>query len=372
MKSAFDGPAAPPERATARRKRLRAKFGAAGIDALFVSNPHNVRYLTGFSGDDSALLMTGADDVLLTDSRYTQQAGDELDGVEIFTRKGPMTHAAAQIAGERGVKRLGIEAASLTARARDDLAGRAEKSEIVNTAGLVEELRPRKDPDEIKRMKAAVEIAESAFESIRPLVKPGVSELELARELEIAMLRLGAQQRAFETIVLAGDRAAMPHGRPGGRRLKSGDPVLFDWGARLGFYNCDLTRMLFVHKIGKIHKKVYEAALRAQKAALDSIKAGVPAGKVDAAARESLREDKLDKYFTHGVGHGVGLEVHEMPGVRESETRELRMGMVLTVEPGVYMPGRLGVRIEDMVQVSRDGCRILTGAPKDLDELVAG
>lgn len=370
MTEAFDGPAAPPERAETRRKRLRAKFKVASIDALLVTNPVNVRYLTGFTGDDSALLMSGGDEIFITDARFAEQAETELGGVEVFTRKGPMMQAAAELAGKMKVKSLGIEAASLTVRGRDALAASLDNIEIVGAVGLVEELRPRKDPDEIRRILAAVKIAETAFKRVRSMIRPGVTELEIARELEIEMLRRGAQSRAFETIVLAGARAAMPHGRPGARRLKSGDPVLFDWGARVGFYNCDLTRLLFVHKIGKKYRNIYQAALTAQKCALEIIRPGVKAGAVDFAARDSLRKAGYSDYFTHGLGHGVGMEVHESPGVRAAEERELRMGMVFTVEPGIYMPGRMGVRIEDMVQVTRDGCRILTGAPKDMESSV--
>jgi len=344
-----------------RRERLRGKFRRAGIDALLVTGTENVRYLTGFTGEDTALLVTRSLEFLLTDARYTTQAREEARGVEVCCRRKALMPFAAGVARREGVRRLGVESARLTLAEYRALERAARVVEVVETGGLVEALRLRKDAAEVARI-------EAAFELVRPLVRPGVTERGLAAALECALLEAGADGAAFRPIVLAQERAALPHGRPGERRLAEGEAVLFDWGARLNGYVSDLTRVLFVHRIPGRYRRIYEAVLDAQAAALRAIRPGESVGDVDRAARRSL--EHRARYFSHSLGHGVGMEVHEAPAVSGKSRAALRAGMVFTVEPGVYYPGRIGVRIEDMAVVGPRGCRILSHLPRRPDEVV--
>jgi Xaa-Pro aminopeptidase len=353
-----------------RRQKLLKQLRRARIDALLVTEPHNVRYLTGFTGDDSALLLSGRRTVFLTDGRYTTQARQEIGRLSIVTRRHGMMQTAARVARNLGVKRLGVEPAALTLAAFRELQRHAKRIEIVEAPELAEKLRLVKDRRELARIADAVRIAQQAFQAVRSMVQPGVTEKALAAALESAMLRLGADSAAFPIIVVAGERSALPHGQPSTRRLKPGDAVTFDWGARKNGYNCDLTRVLFVHRMSLSQRHLYETILKAQKAALRRVRAGAVAGRLDAAARRWLNRRRLGKYFTHGLGHGVGLQVHEAPVIRKGTGARLCAGTVFTIEPGVYLPRRQGMRIEDMVRVPRSGCRVLTSLPKGLGDVV--
>jgi len=353
-----------------RRDRVRGKFRAAGIDALLVTGTENVRYLTGFTGDESALLVTGSQALLLTDARYTTQAREEVRGVEVWCRRTALMPFAAEVARRAGVRRLGVESARLALAEYRALERAMRGTQMVETTGLVEALRERKAPAEVAEIEAAVRIAETAFQQVRPQVRPGVTERALATALECALMEAGAEGAAFRPIVLVQERAALPHGRPTERRLAEGEAVLFDWGARRNGYVSDLTRVLFVHRIPGRYRRIYEAVLDAQAAALRAIRPGASVGDADRAARRSLKRHRRAKYFTHSLGHGVGMEVHEAPAVSEKSRTVLRAGMVFTVEPGVYYPGRIGVRIEDMVVVGRGGYRLLSRLPKRPDDVV--
>jgi Xaa-Pro aminopeptidase len=356
-----------------RRERLRKCFRRAGIDALLATEPNNVRYLTGFTGDDSALLVTAKGNDFVTDGRYTTQAGKEIRGSHIITRKKGMMETVAILTRAAQALRLGVEAGAMTLSVCGELRSHLRDTQIIETNNLVEDLRIIKDASELQHIEKAIAIAESAFAQVRLLVRPGVTERQLGEELDARMRRLGADDRAFPTIVLAAERAALPHGQPSDRRIREGDLVLFDWGARRNFYCCDLTRVVFVHRISTKQRAVYEAVLSAQKAALRKVAAGVSACEPDVAARESLKRSRRSRFFTHSLGHGVGLQIHEAPGLRSTESRVLRSGMVVTVEPGVYLPGYGGVRIEDMVLVTsaaKGGCRLLTSAPKALSDII--
>jgi Xaa-Pro aminopeptidase len=235
---------------------------------------------------------------------------------------------------------------------------------------MVEPHRQVKDGGEKRKILRAVRVAEEAFERIRAAVRPGRTERELANMLEAAMRDLGAESASFPPIVAVAERTSLPHARPTDREVASGDAILFDWGARVDGYCSDLTRMLYVDRITPFFARLHGMVHEAQRRALRMIKAGLSAKDIDGAARDFFKSKRRGKQFSHGLGHGIGLEVHEGPTVNHRSDSDLKLGMVFTVEPGLYLPGRGGVRIEDDVQVTRDGCRVLTSAPKSLQEAV--
>jgi Xaa-Pro aminopeptidase len=347
-----------------RRARLLRRIRREKLDALLVTSVHNVRYLSGFLGDDSALLVTPGRTTLLTDSRYAEQAGAETRGIGIVVRKKGMMAAVAAAARKAGVRTLGVEGRVMTMAEAEELRKALPHAEIKPTRGMVERLRIIKDASEIAAISRAAEIADEAFRLTLPHVAPGRTERELALILERTMQDLGADEPAFPTIVAAGERSSLPHARPTGRRIRRGEPVLFDWGARWRLYASDLTRVVFLDRIPDDFQRRYRLVLATQRRALSRVRAGCSAGKLDAAARSYLKAHRCGKYFGHSLGHGVGLEVHEAPGISPGQDTLLKPGMVITIEPGVYVPGQGGVRIEDLVVVTRNGPRILTASPK--------
>ena len=351
-------------RFAARRRRLTRKFRRARIDALLVTKPQNIFYLSGFRGDDSALLVGRSRTVLITDSRYAEEAESVLSGVQLMVRRRGLMQTAAGAAVKADAPRLGVEAAMMTLGEHEELLRWARKTEIAPTRGLVEALRLRKDASEVAAIREAVRIAEAAFREVAAGLAPGQTEIEVARRLDGTMQDMGAEAPAFQTIVASGERSSLPHATPTTRRLRRGEPILFDWGARRRRYHSDLTRMVFWDRIPRFYKSVYSVVLEAQRRALARVKPGREAGKVDAAARAFLKAHRHGKHFGHGLGHGVGLEIHEGPTLAPSQDNPLRPGMVVTVEPGVYVPGSGGVRIEDLVLVTRTGRTTLTSLPK--------
>ena len=331
-----------------------------------MTHVHNVRYLTGFTGEDSALLVSAGEDILITDGRFCEQAGEEAPGVTIATRRRSLMAAAASRARKLGIGRLGFESGALTVAAHAALAEHARKIALKPTSGEVEGLRQVKDRNEVAAIAGAVRVAEEAFDEIRRLIRPRVTEIRLARALEAAMLCRGAQAPAFPTIVAFAERTSLPHARPTNRRLRSGEAVLLDWGACVEFYNSDLTRVLFLDTIPQSTERIYRITLAAQGAALRRIESGVSCRQLDEAARGYIARRGKGRYLRHGLGHGVGLQVHEGPGLRRGSKDVLKAGMVFTVEPGIYVPQRGGVRIEDMALVTRTGVRVLTHTPKAL------
>jgi len=353
-----------------RLARLRRDLTRQKLDALLVTGEPDVRYLTGFTGNDSALLVTAKHAFFLTDGRYTEQAEQETRGVDILCRKRGMMELAGRTARRAGVKRLGFESRALTVAQHEELGRQAAGVELAPTADLIENQRILKDPEEVDSIREAVRVAEQAFLAIRPVIQPGRTEVELAHALNSAMIQRGADSPSFDTIVAFAERSSLPHARPTGRRLRNGDAILFDWGARVAGYCSDLTRMAFVNIISPFYVRVYGAVLEAQRRALSRARAGTPAAEVDAAARGYLKSQRLGKRFSHGLGHGIGLQIHEAPGLNDRSTAQLKAGMVFTVEPGVYVPGHGGVRIEDDVLVRRSGIQMLTSAPKLLRDMV--
>lgn len=355
----------------ARRQKLLQKLQRSGVDALLVTNFTNVTYLTGFSGDDSYLLVGKSKTILVSDGRYTTQLGEECPKLDVFIRPQKMSivKGVAQVAKEAKLSKIGFESNSLSYDDWETLGAACDGVAWVPTPGLVEELRLVKDADEITEIRAAIRQAEKGFATLRASLRGEQTELEVAHDLEHSMRRFGARGASFPPIVAVGPRAALPHARPTEALISESDFVLVDWGATdARGYKSDLTRVLATGKISSKLAKVYGIVLTAQKLGIEAIKPGVRCCDVDAAARASIAKAGYGKFFSHSLGHGIGLDIHEGPRLSAASETELKPGMVVTVEPGVYIPGWGGVRIEDDILVTRDGCEVLTSVPKELGE----
>lgn len=357
-----------------RLEKVRRQLAAAGLDGLFVTGATNRRYLSGFTGSAGALLLTAERAVLLTDARYTQQAEAEAPAYKlVIHRPGQLWQALAHELAAGGCKSLGFEAQHMTVAqfetAREQLLAGSSLPELdlQPTENLVEQLRQVKDDAEISLIRRAAALTDAALSELLADLQPGVSELELAVELEFKLKRAGAQSLAFPIIVVSGPRSALPHGQPSQRRLRAGDFVTIDVGCVWQGYASDLTRTIVVGEPTARHVEVYETVLAAQLAGLAAVKPGVTGRTVDAAARKVIEAAGYGQYFGHGLGHGVGLDVHEGPRLAWTSQQVLQPGMVVTVEPGIYLPDWGGVRIEDLVLVTETGHEILSpGITKQL------
>lgn len=357
-----------PMEVASRLPALRARLGEAGCDALLVTKLENVAYLTGFRGSAGMLLVTGSSALLTTDGRYRDQARAQLDeaGVDaelVVGRLGEQLEALERATG--GLRRLGLEAASCTWSFERGLAERLGAIELVPTRGVVEALRVVKDAGELARIEAACDIADVALAQVKGRLAEGVTEAEFAAELEFEMRRRGADGAAFETIVASGPNAAMPHARPSARPIGEGELVVVDFGAVVDGYRSDMTRTLCVGEPAPGLAELVDAVFAAQRAGVRAVRAGVRAEEVDAACRRSLEEAGYGEAFLHSTGHGVGLEIHEAPAIAPGSADILLEHGVVTVEPGAYLPGRGGVRIEDTLVVTSNGARALTKTTKD-------
>ena len=304
--------------------------------------------------------------LLWVDPRYTQQAREQAPGVEVIEERGSLLKAAGRWLGKRGLKAAGYDDEHLSCAGLRELAGQTPRSMRLRPAGgLVEELPYVKDPDEVECIRNAGGLTAEVFAEVRRHVRPGVRECDLAAEIDYRLRRRGADGAAFETIVVSGPRAAWPHARASAKLLQKSELVIFDLGAILTGYAADMTRTLYLGNPGRDVRRLYAAVLEAQHRAVRSVRAGKQAREVDAVARRALAARGLDGCFTHSTGHGVGLEIHEKPRLARGERQRLEAGCVVTVEPGVYLEGLGGIRIEDTVLVRRGGREILTPAPKD-------
>jgi Xaa-Pro aminopeptidase len=354
----------------ARQKKLREHLATTRFDALLISHLPNIRYLCGFTGSAGLLLVEDAGSVFFTDVRYDTQAHEEVKGAKVvIARKAVLTALGEFLAARRRRARgwtIGLEAEHFTI---------AEKKRLmqVTPAGirlkdaptLVERARMIKDGDELNHIRAAVALGARLFDRAVEVIRPGVKEIEVAAEMELAARRGGAEAMSFPTIIASGGRSALPHGRASNQAITPGGFVVCDFGVILSGYCSDQTRTVWVGSVPKDAREAYEAVREAQQAAIEAVRPGIPVGEVDAAARKLLRKAGLGRYFTHSTGHGVGLEIHESPRVADGQREMLQPGMVITIEPGVYFPGKWGVRIEDMVAVSASGCEVMTPTSKD-------
>jgi Xaa-Pro aminopeptidase len=354
-----------PEIHTGRRARLAALVAERDADAALVTHLVNVRYLTGLASSNAALLV-GADGtaVLATDGRYAGIAESVCPELELVIDR-RTAEALTGRAAERGVRRLAFEAHSMTVEARDELAG-GGGPELVVLGRAVEELRRVKDEEEIALLREACAITDQAFAEVHSMIAPGVSEREIGIALERRMVDLGAERPAFESIVASGPNGAVPHHRPGDRVVEAGDLVTLDFGALYGGYHADMTRTVAVGHVADWQREIYDLVARAQRAGTAAAVPGAETPAVDAAAREIIEAAGHGDDFPHGLGHGVGLEIHESPLLGYDKTGKLVDRVPITTEPGVYLAGRGGVRIEDTLVVRADGPELLTTSTKEL------
>jgi len=304
--------------------------------------------------------------ILVTDFRYMEQAASQAPGFQITRHEAGPIDAVVELLGEIGLSRVGFEASHLTFKEYQDLNQKASGVELVPVSGMVERLRACKDEGELARIEEAVTLADRAFTHVFDLIRPGTTEKTLALELEFFMRREGAEKAAFEFIVASGARGSLPHGVATDRRLEAGDMVTLDFGCVLNGYNSDITRTVVLGEPNSRQQGIYDLVLKAQLAGIEAVRAGKKANEVDEACRGVIREAGFGDYFGHSTGHGVGLAIHEEPSVSSRNEAVLEPGMVITIEPGVYLPGWGGVRIEDVVVVTDEGHRVLTGSPKEL------
>ena len=333
------------------------------IDGLILSSPSNISYLTGLRSRDSYLVISRKENVYITDSRYIEEARKNLKGFAVEKTNNSVFKKIADICRSLRLKCIGFEESHLNFTAYkkirkelDDNAG------LAATSGLVEELRQIKTQGELEKIKKATEITIKAFRFIKDFIVPGAREIEVAAELERFIRYNGASASSFEIIVGSGPNSSFPHHLTSERKLKKDEPVLLDLGVDYSGYKSDLTRVFFSGKMNSLAQKIYKIVLKAQKAALAKIKPGAVISRIDGSARGYIGKEGYGSFFGHGLGHGIGLEVHEEPYINKKENRGLKAGMVFTVEPAVYLPGKFGIRIEDMVLVTKAGMEVLSGA----------
>ena len=356
-----------------RKKRTGAAAKAAGVDGMLITHLPDVRYLCGFTGSNAVLVLMGGRATLFTDGRYTIQARAEATGTKVVITKKAAVIAACEWMESAGVKRCGFDSAHMTVASletmRKAVSAKVRRGMFVAVGPIVAGLREVKDADEINLVRTAALVGCDLFDGMLTYLEAGLTETEVAATLEYAARLAGAEGMSFDTIVASGERSALPHGRATRAKLPKQGFVTLDFGVILDGYCSDMTRTVHLGKASRDERDVYDSVLEAQEAAVAAVAPGVTAGEVDEAARSVLRRVKLDNYFSHSTGHGVGLEIHEGPRLAAKQTQVLQQGMVITIEPGVYMPGRFGLRIEDMVLVTANGGEVLTPSVKAWVEL---
>jgi Xaa-Pro aminopeptidase len=353
-----------------RQNKLREHLATTRFDGILVSHLPNVRYLCGFTGSAGMLLVQQEGSVFLTDVRYDIQAHEEVKAAKVvIARKSPLV-ALGEILSKRKrnrVRTLGVESEHITVLEKKRLSALTPSgTRLKDALSMVERFRMVKDEDEIGLLRSAVKLGAQIFERGLEVMRPGVREVDVAAEMELAARRAGADGMSFDTIIASGARSALPHGRASTQAIRPGAFVVCDFGVILSGYCSDQTRTVGVGKVPAGARRSYEAVREAQQAAIEVVRPGIAVGEVDVAARKVLKKSGLGRYFTHSTGHGVGLEIHEGPRVADGQREFLQPGMVITIEPGVYFPGKWGVRIEDMVAVTAGGCEVLTPTSKEL------
>jgi Xaa-Pro aminopeptidase len=346
-------------------EKLRESFSGFGIDGLLVTNSYNRRYITNFTGTAGVALISEQKAVFITDFRYVEQASEQVKEFEIVQHSGPIIEEVAKQAEKMGIKKLGFE--------QDDLSyatftayDKEVQAELVPVSGVIEKLRLIKTDSEIKILKEAAEIADAAFTHILDVIRPGITEIEVSTELEFFMRKQGATSSSFDTIVASGYRSALPHGVASDKVIEKGDFVTLDFGAYYKGYCSDITRTVAVGNPSDELKNIYDVVLEAQLRGMAGIKAGITGIEADALTRDYITEKGYGEYFGHSTGHGLGMEVHEQPSLSFRSDNVLEPGMIVTCEPGIYIAGLGGVRIEDDVVVKKDGNESLTFSKKEL------
>jgi Xaa-Pro aminopeptidase len=352
-----------------RLRKLRTSIASKGLDALLLSQPENRRYLSGFTGSSGWLLISGQNAILATDFRYVEQAKGESPDFEIVQTKGELRDWLPDLVSDLRWHKLGFEANFISYEGYHKLSEamktRQVNLEFVPTTGIVEQLRSIKEPEELAFITKAVELVDATFEQAKAIIRPGITEKEAAWEVEKILRQKGSEGMPFEIIVASGPNSALPHARPTEKTICSGEPVLIDMGARINGYCSDFTRTLFLGKADKTFREIYNIVLKAQATAMEGIESGMNASQADRLARSVIEQAGYGDAFGHGLGHGVGLAVHELPMLGSSSSDSLADGMIFTIEPGIYLAGQGGVRIEDMVALENGRAKALTKASKD-------
>ena len=353
-----------------RQKKFQQELERQKLDGFLVTHPANLRYLCGYTGSNGLLLFLGGRRTFFTDGRYTAQARAEVAGARVVIAKGPLLNDAVGMINRLRSAAIGFEADHTTVDAAAPMGTMVHRRiRWRPTAGLIQRLRMVKDAAEIQLIRKAVNLGAEVYRQALAVLRPGVKESEVAGVLEFAARRAGADGMSFDTIVAGGKRSALPHGRASSQPIPRRGFVVVDSGVILRGYCSDMTRTVHVGRVSREEHRWYKTVLEAQLAAIAAVAPGETATEVDQAARKVLQSAGLDRYFTHSTGHGVGLEIHEPPRLANGQTERLEPGMVITIEPGVYVPGRGGIRIEDIVVVTNSGCRVLTPVAKGLVEI---
>ncbi len=347
-----------------RIENIYAKLNQKNLDVLIVSSPPNISYLTEFSSRDAYLIISKKENIYITDSRYTQEARQNLGRrFKIKIINGSVFKLIADACQNLGLKRIGFEERHLIyAEYIKIKEGLRNTADLTGTHSLIEESRQIKDSKELAKIKKATDITSAALESIEKFIAPGKKEIEVAGEIERFIRYQGASDSAFNIIVAGGQNSSFPHHQTSRRKLKNNEPVLVDIGAEYLGYKSDLTRVFFLGKIDVLTRKIYEIVLKAQDEAIRQIRPGMSIARIDALARNYISCKGYGGFFSHNLGHGIGLEVHEDPHISAKEKNKLEEGMVFTVEPAIYLPGKCGIRIEDVVLVTQKGARVLSGS----------
>ena len=350
-----------------RQDHLCGCLAKAGVDAFLIGHLPNIQYLCGFTGSAGLLLVEERGSVFLSDSRYDTQAHEEVEDAKIVIgRKSPVELLGEFLRRKRKQRVIGIEAEHFTIAEKKRLQKSLTSSmRLKDVSSPVERLRLIKDAEELARIREAVNLGAKLFDRVLQVMHAGVMETEVAAEMELLARQSGAEAMSFPTIIASGPRSALPHGRASAQPVPSAGFVVCDFGVILAGYCSDQTRTIWVGPVSDEARRVYDAVREAQQAAVDAVRPGITAGEVDHAAREVLQKAGLANHFTHSTGHGVGLEIHEAPRIAATQKDVLEPGMVITIEPGVYFPGKWGVRIEDMVAVTSTGCELLTPTGKE-------
>lgn len=354
-----------------RVERLKTLFSAKEIDGVMITKAENRRYITGFTGSSGVVIISGDRQVLVTDFRYLEQAATQAPNFELADGSSDIIGKVKEVVADLKIQNLGFEAMGMSYFEYQEYHKQVGTVATMKPLlqGIVEELRVYKDEEEVGMIKKAAEMADAAFEHILTFIKPGLTELDVALELEYFMKKLGSEKNAFDFIVASGPRSSLPHGTATNRVIQSGEFVKMDYGAVYKGYHSDITRTVVVGEPNDKMLEIYGIVKKAQLAVLDQIKAGMTTAEADMIARQIITDAGYGPNFGHGLGHGLGLEVHESPRVSFRDTNTLKENMVVTIEPGIYLPQWGGVRIEDDVVITKDGCRILTSATKELIKL---
>jgi len=353
-----------------RLRKLRTSIAEKGLDALLLSQPENLRYLSGFTGSSGWLLISGQNAILATDFRYVEQAKGESPDFEIIQTKQELRYWLPGLVSDLGWNKLGFEANFISYEGYHKLSEAIKTKQVnlklVPTTGIVEQLRSIKEPEELGFITKAVELVDAVFEQTKSIIRPGITEKEAAWEIEKILRQEGSEGIPFEIIVASGSNSALPHARPAEKIICSGEPVLIDMGARINGYCSDFSRTLFLGETDKSLQEIYNIVLKAQATAVERIESGMDASQADRLARSVVEQADYGDAFGHGLGHGVGLAIHEFPTLGPRSSDSLADGMVFTIEPGIYLAGKGGVRIEDMVVLKNGKAEVLTKAKKDL------